>query len=83
MIMLIGRRGRGRGRYITKTPTTIIAWNVRGLQYPNKRGDVKRVLRRYCCDAAILIEYRLEEVNQHIALSTSLPQLAGLSSNKT
>jgi len=51
------------------TTIMIIAWNVMGLNFPNKRRDVKWVLRKYCCDAAILVESKLEEINRNIALS--------------
>lgn len=30
---------------------------------------MKRVFPRYCCDVGILVESKLEEVNQHITLS--------------
>jgi len=36
------------------TCVKVISWNVRGLNCPNKRGDVKWVLRRFACDIAIL-----------------------------
>ena len=37
----------------------LIAWNVRGLNCPNKRGDVKWVLRSFASDVAILQESKL------------------------
>ena len=52
-----------------KKSIRIISWNVRGLNCPSKRGDVKWVFYRYCCDVAILVMSKLEEVNRHIALS--------------
>jgi len=47
----------------------IIAWNVRGLNCPLKRGSVRWVLRKYSCDIAILLESKLEEVSREIILS--------------
>jgi len=47
----------------------IIAWNVRGLNCPLKRGSVRWVLRKYSCDIAILLESKLEEVDREIILS--------------
>jgi len=47
----------------------IISWNVRGLNCPNKRGDVKWVLRNYRCDIAILQESKMEEVDHPVAIS--------------
>ena len=39
-----------------------------GLTCPNKRGDVRWVLRTFCCDTAVLQESK-EEVNLPIAIS--------------
>uniref|UniRef100_A0A7C8YQP7 Endonuclease/exonuclease/phosphatase domain-containing protein n=1 Tax=Opuntia streptacantha TaxID=393608 RepID=A0A7C8YQP7_OPUST len=47
----------------------IISWNVRGLNCPNKSGDVKWVLRNFRCDIAILQETKMEEVNFSTAFS--------------
>jgi len=47
----------------------IISWNVRGLNCPNKRGDVKWVLCNFRCDIAILQETKMEEVNLFTAFS--------------
>ena len=47
----------------------IISWNVRGLNCPNKRGDVKWVLRNFRCDIAILQETKMEEVTFATAIS--------------
>jgi len=47
----------------------VLAWNVRGLNCPNKRGDVKWVLRTFACDVAILQESKLEVVSRPIAIS--------------
>jgi len=45
----------------------IFSWNVRGLNCLIKIGNVKRVLHRYSCDIAILLESKLEEVGYLIA----------------
>ena len=42
----------------------VISWNVRGLNCPAKRGDVKWLLRKYACDVAILQESKMEEVGR-------------------
>ena len=47
----------------------VLAWNVRGLNRPNKRWDVKWVLRTFACDVAILQESKLEVVSRPIAIS--------------
>lgn len=47
----------------------IISWNVRGLNYPIKRGNVKWVIRRFSYDVAILLESKLQEISRHITLS--------------
>ena len=47
----------------------IISWNVRGLNCPNKRGDVKWVLCNFRSDIAILQETKIEEVNLSTAIS--------------
>jgi len=42
-----------RDRCFGVEPTIkVLSWTVRGLNCPNKRGDVKRVLRRFSCDVA-------------------------------
>jgi len=45
------------------THVKIIFWNVRGLNCPVKRGDVKWVLRRFACDVAILQELRWKRLD--------------------
>ena len=47
----------------------IIFWNVRGLNCPNKRGDVKWMLRNFRCDIAILQETKMKEVNLSTTIS--------------
>jgi len=47
----------------------VISWNVRGLNCPVKRGDVKWVLRKYACDVAILQESKMEEVGRDVVVS--------------
>jgi len=47
----------------------VLAWNVRRLNCPNKRGDVKWVLRTFACDVAILQESKLEVGSCLIAIS--------------
>jgi len=47
----------------------IISWNVRGLNSPNKRGDVRWVLRNFCYDIAVFQETKMEEVNLPSAIS--------------
>ena len=41
----------------------------RGLHCPNKRGDVRGVLRNYFCDIATLQESKIEDVNHPTAIS--------------
>ena len=52
-----------------------ISWNVRGLNCPNKRGDVKWVLYNFRYDITILQETKMEEVNPvsytHLTLPTN------------
>jgi len=43
--------------------------NVRGLNCPIKRGNVKWVIRRFSYDVAILLESKLKEISRHITLS--------------
>ena len=52
-----------------KSGLRIISWNMRGLNCPFKRGSVVWVLRRYLCDVAILLESKLEEVDDQVILS--------------
>ena len=47
----------------------LIAWNVRGLNCPNKRGDVKWVLRSFTFDVAILQESKLDVVSRQVVIS--------------
>ena len=47
----------------------IISWNVRGLNCPNKRRDVRWVLCNFRCDIVILQESKMEEVNRPVAFS--------------
>jgi len=51
------------------THVRIISWNVRGLNCPVKRGDVKWVLRRFACDVAILQETKMEEIGRDVVVS--------------
>jgi len=51
------------------TCVKVISWNIRGLNCPNKRSDVKRVLCRFACDIAILQESKLEVVGRQIVVS--------------
>jgi len=56
--------------YLRMAPSVkVLAWNVRGLNCPNKRGDVKWVLRTFACDVAILQESKLKVVSRPIAIS--------------
>ena len=53
----------------------VLAWNVRGLNCPNKRGDVKWVLHTFACDVAILQESKLEVVSRRNSkLGRSVPE---------
>ena len=47
----------------------VISWNVRWLNCPNKRGDVKWLLRRFACDIAILQESKMEVVGRQVVVS--------------
>ena len=47
----------------------VLSWNVRGLNCPYKRGNLKWVLRRCSCDVAILQESKMEVVTRSIAIS--------------
>jgi len=47
----------------------IISWNVRGLNCPNKKGDVRWLLLNFFCEIAILLESMMEDVNHRIAMS--------------
>jgi len=40
-----------------------------GFNCPLKRGSVRRVLRRYSCNVAILLESKLEEVDRQVVHS--------------
>jgi len=51
------------------TCVKVISWNVRGLNCPNKRGDVTWVLHRFACDIAILQESKMEVVGQQVVVS--------------
>ena len=59
----------GIGCFRMGPTVNIFAWNVRGLICPNKRGDVKWVLRTFACDVAILQESKLEVVIRPVAIS--------------
>ena len=47
----------------------VLSQNVRGLNSPEKRGNVKWVLRRCSCDIAILQESKMEVISRSIAIS--------------
>jgi len=47
----------------------VLSWNVRGLNCPDKRGNVKWVLRRCSSDVAILRESKMKVVTRSIAIS--------------
>ena len=47
----------------------VLSCNVRGLNCPDKRGNVKWVLHRCSCDVAVLQESKMEVVTRSIAIS--------------
>ena len=51
------------------TYVKVISWNVRRLNCPVKRGDVKWVLHKFACDVAILQESKMEEVGCEVVVS--------------
>ena len=68
------RRGEGISRRrkdhcLMGTCVKVISWNVRGLNCPVKRGDVKWVLHKFACDVAILQESKLEVVGRPVVVS--------------
>ena len=59
----------GLGSFRMGPAINLIAWNVRGLNCPNKQGHVKWVLRSFASDVAILQESKLEVVSQQVVIS--------------
>jgi len=59
----------GIGCFRMGPAVNLLAWNVRGLNFPNKQGDVKWVLRTFAYDVAILQESKLEVVSRPLAIS--------------
>ena len=56
----------GRIQYSMGENIKIISWNVRGVNFPNKRGDASWLLRKFGCDIAILQESKMEDVNRPV-----------------
>ena len=65
---------RGKDLCLMGTYVNIISWNVRGLNCPVKRGDVKWVLRKFACDVAILQESKMEEVGRCLLYTSPSPR---------
>ena len=59
----------GIGCFRMEPTVNVLAWNVRGLNCPNKQRDVKWVLHTFACDVAILEESQLEVFSRPIAIS--------------
>jgi len=59
----------GIGCFRMGPAVNLLALNVRGFNCPNKRGDIKRVLRTFACDVTILQESKLEVVSRPLAIS--------------